>query len=940
MCNSWSFDLSSFLVPCQSVIQFHAPLLLDMDEFAHGNQPPGPIMVGEGQPEVSQPQEFDGVLVDLDLGISMTGLNDGYLDLLSLSQFDVQPQRSSLDTNTSPSNTSFNAANAFLDPSLLFPHEMELASDETWGSSLSAAPEYLTATDLPTGSINAQVQDHNENKDSIPPKIGTRFSRESLQILKKWLALHNRHPYPSEEDNALLQRQTGLSKTQISNWFSNARRKRKAQTQKPNFSRTGAAVTEPVNVPRRPDTPAPESNLDPLRRWVDSPPENEPASATAIARAVSSSHHIRPYSFVLSDDGSGRSLGDASSATSARTSSGSSFASSQSHTSEASFGSLRSRNRLRDQRRRKKRPMPKREENPSLALALKPYQCTFCTETFRTKYDWQRHEKALHLSLEMWICGSDGPRVTNPQTDRVCCVFCGKAGPDDSHVEGHNYSTCKAKPLDEKTFYRKDHLNQHLRLVHDAQFLDWSMKPWKVSTSAVRSRCGFCGITMNSWSTRVDHLGEHFKTGKTIADWKGDWGFEASVLDMLKNAIPPYLIEMERISPFPFVASCAPTESPRTAYELITLELGYFIVNYKEETGSMPSDKDLQLEACRIIFASEVMSMQGISAEPSWLRDLLMVSEEVSRQAQFAPLRRGAENKLCILKINGKDNLFDECSLELQLREFVKARRLLSRAVTDDELQNEACSIISRIEEASASPSDDIANWLVRLIMSSTAWLSAFRQRAELPQSPDSNAPTTHDGSTSPTIHGYSRLEQILGKYMQDQRAIGIEPSDEALGREARKILYESHNSYNHTAADNVNWLAAFRQRHSQSPEISTEAQPEQLHNLSDQDDRPAKSPRAFEAMMKKTFFLNDSNCYRLVAQELTRFVTSTMSPNNPNRHVPTDAELQYQARWILFDSDDPWNQTAADNEEWLERFKRDVGILPPGPGLSLNAIQ
>ncbi|KAJ3543440.1 hypothetical protein NM208_g3579 [Fusarium decemcellulare] len=912
-----------------------------MDEFAHGNQLPGPIMAGDGQPEVPQPQEFDEVPVDLDLGFSPTGLDDDYFDLLNLSQFDVQPEDSSSDTNDLAFDTSFCADNASLDPSSLVPNEMARAAvDPRESSLLVAVPQQLTTTNLSTASINVQARDHNESKNNIPPKIGTRFSRESLQILKRWLALHSRHPYPSEEDNALLQRQTGLSKTQISNWFSNARRKRKAQAPKPNFSRTGTAVTEPVNVPRRPDTPALRSNLDPLRRWVDSPPEDEPASAAAIARAVASDYDSRLYSFTLSDDGSGCSLGDASSATSVRTSSGSSFASSQSHASEASFGSFRIRKRLRDQRRRKKRPMPKREENPSLGLALKPYQCTFCTETYRTKYDWQRHEKALHLSLEMWICASDGPRVTNPQTNELCCVFCGKANPDDPHVEGHNYSVCKVKSPDERTFYRKDHLNQHLRLVHNAQFLDWSMKPWKVSTSEVRSRCGFCGITMNTWSARVDHLAEHFKTGKMIADWKGDWGFEAPVLDMLKNAIPPYLIEMERISPFPFVASCAPTESPRTAYELITLELGYFVINHKEETRRMPSDKDLQLEACRIIFASEVMSMQGISAEPSWLRDLLMASAGVARQAQFAPLRRGAENKLCILKINGKDNLFEECPLELNLHEFVRAKSLLGRVVTDDELQNEACNIISRIEEGSASPSDDIANWLVRLIMSSTAWLSAFRQRAELPQTPDSNAPTTHDGSTSPTIHGYSRLEQILGKYMQDQRAIGIEPSDEALGREARKILYESHNSYYQTAADNVNWLAAFRERHSQSPEISTEAQPEQLHNLSNQDDRPAKSPRAFEAMMKKTFFLNDSNCYRLVAQELTRFVTSTMSPNNPNRHVPTDAELQYQARWILFDSDDPWNQTAADNEEWLERFKRDVGILPPGPGLSLNAVQ
>jgi len=59
------------------------------------------------------------------------------------------------------------------------------------------------------------------------------------------------------------------------------------------------------------------------------------------------------------------------------------------------------------------------------------------------------------------------------------------------------------------------------------------------------------------------------------------------------------------------------------------------------------------------------------------------------------------------------------------------------------------------------------------------------------------------------------------------------------------------------------------------------------------------------------------------------------MSPNNPNCHAPTDNEIQHQARWILYDDDDPWNQTAADNEEWLRRFKRDVGLLNDGgPGL------
>ncbi|KAL1306241.1 hypothetical protein AAFC00_004331 [Neodothiora populina] len=40
-----------------------------------------------------------------------------------------------------------------------------------------------------------------------------------------------------------------------------------------------------------------------------------------------------------------------------------------------------------------------------------------------------------------------------------------------------------------------------------------------------------------------------------------------------------------------------------------------------------------------------------------------------------------------------------------------------------------------------------------------------------------------------------------------------------------------------------------------------------------------------------------------------------------------TDEMLQKQARLILYDDPDPWNQTAADNPEWLDLFKRAHGL-------------
>ncbi|KAK2672608.1 hypothetical protein RAB80_012687 [Fusarium oxysporum f. sp. vasinfectum] len=51
------------------------------------------------------------------------------------------------------------------------------------------------------------------------------------------------------------------------------------------------------------------------------------------------------------------------------------------------------------------------------------------------------------------------------------------------------------------------------------------------------------------------------------------------------------------------------------------------------------------------------------------------------------------------------------------------------------------------------------------------------------------------------------------------------------------------------------------------------------------------------------------------------------MSPHNPASRVPSDEEIQHYARWISYNDDDPFNQTIAENKDWLEAFKRDVGI-------------
>jgi len=369
----------------------------------------------------------------------------------------------------------------------------------------------------------------------------------------------------------------------------------------------------------------------------------------------------------------------------------------------------------------------------------------------------------------------------------------------------------------------------------------------------------------------------------------------------------------------------------------------------EQDAGRVAGDEALQLEACRIVFGADVLSQNPISSTPSWLRDLVMSSSALAVRARLSPIRSPAESRMSTLAINGKDNIFQDCPLEKQLHEFVKARQFLGLTATDGELQVEACRIISRMEESSVNPSDDVANFLLRLIYGSTGWMTDFRQRAHLPRSEDmadesqrSKDPTTIDS----TIHNYSRLESELAEYVRSQVSLGLEPDDATLQKQARIIIYEFDDGWNQTAADNSEWLTAFKNRHlvpamaggggggggsAQSQSLLsgsplTLESVQQTSPMSSTFGLPLTAAAASSSaaaascllspsvagsgsgssrslpLKTSPWFLNDTNCYRRLAKELTRWVNATMSPNNPNYHVPSDEELQHQARWILYD--------------------------------------
>ncbi|CZT01132.1 related to monocarboxylate transporter 4 [Rhynchosporium graminicola] len=834
---------------------------------------------------------------------------------------------------------------------------------------------------------NSSDENIKEKSAEVAPKVGARFSRESIRILRGWLSTHHSHPYPTEEEKDGLRRQTGLNKTQITNWLANARRRGKVC---PPRSTSPSVQNYPngMGIPRR-STPALE-NMNPLERWKNSPPENEPASVTAIAKAVTSSTYFSglaspSLSYDQTDNGSSRSLCNVSSTSSLGTShsSGASFASAFSYKSRGSYGSFGSFGTRGRRRRRRQATKP-----VAVKIASGPprvFQCTFCTETFKTKHDWQRHEKTLHLSLERWVCSPDGPAQYCSDDGHTRCVYCGIPNFSSEHAEMHNQSDCAEKSLEERTFYRKDHLRQHLSLVHDVKFQSFSMETWKVATPEIRSRCGFCGIVMDSWTTRVDHLAEHFKGGKSMADWKGDWGFEPQVLDIIENGMPPYLIHDERNSMNPFEASKEVASDEKTLEDKIKIGLVEYVHDAVMK-GAAPTDVDLLIEARSIVRTADNIAFGKSHPEGSWFCDLILLSGTTEEKASGRP---GSPNNSCIKGVelvnvrvasDFAPSALSTCIKQRALMSFVERRQALGLTPTDSELQAECCRILEEHEHQSSYKCQPALVWFKYLVMASSCWLRGFRERSGLPRSSEilsEEVRSLDDKSIDYSIHNHLRLVHELKDWVRFQTSLGNFPSDFELQNQARMIVFKNDDAWNQTAMDDPSMFQQFKQQaglitidsaRPNMPEVSettesSQASPKTLHwdlknthmhprleSVRTKNTHPileASFPRQImnqpstntNPTQPLKYFLNDANCYGRLVRELTRFVTTCISANNPNQHLPSDAEIQNQARWVIYDDDDPWNQTAADNAEWLIRFKRDVGLSSPslGPGLPLT---
>jgi hypothetical protein len=176
------------------------------------------------------------------------------------------------------------------------------------------------------------------------------------------------------------------------------------------------------------------------------------------------------------------------------------------------------------------------------------------------------------------------------------------------------------------------------------------MDNWKSTAMNINSRCGFCAKRFSIWQERVDHLTAHFKSGAKMSEWKGCRGLDPAVAAQVTNAMPPYLIGIESVSPVPFSATNKGTwrsymgdgdttdfgnlsgndpnwqneaemtglPAKATCWEILTVRLGTY-ANEMSNKGLVLTDEDLQAAARKILYEDDDTWNQTAADNPEWL---------------------------------------------------------------------------------------------------------------------------------------------------------------------------------------------------------------------------------------------------------------------------------------------------------------------------------
>lgn len=167
-------------------------------------------------------------------------------------------------------------------------------------------------------------------------------------------------------------------------------------------------------------------------------------------------------------------------------------------------------------------------ENPASKASdppLLPYFCTWsdCSARFRFRWEWARHETALHYQPYHWVCCLAESRLKLISQ----CFLCGLHPTAVGHIMDTHFTECSFKDRREVTFLREDQLLQHIKGVHAQQKASKKtckdfLSLFKTDNQDMHSSsldCGFCGRVSKTWAEREDHVFNHLKEGMCKSAW-------------------------------------------------------------------------------------------------------------------------------------------------------------------------------------------------------------------------------------------------------------------------------------------------------------------------------------------------------------------------------------------------------------------------------------
>lgn len=221
----------------------------------------------------------------------------------------------------------------------------------------------------------------------------------------------------------------------------------------------------------------------------------------------------------------------------------------------------------------------------------------------------------------------------------------------------------------------------------------------------------------------------------------------------------------------------------------------------------------------------------------------------------------------------------------MELRRIVFAHINQRAVMSDDKLQEEAASILQRAEACSPKPSKYCAEFLVRVVRGSKLWIDPFRERIR-----QLSSIGVENDAGNPSVDATEYVASFSG----DPIATNVSHGEPVMAAEAAGLLHTNQDTSQATAGTSTSTSMSIPPSDVDGNHTSMDRMPAfTIVNTSGNTE--------IRQDIHVPFLLNDHNSYTRLAAGLSRFVGATMSPNNPNRHTPTDDELRYQARWMWF---------------------------------------